>query len=680
MKYKFLTDVSFVIKIGFIVLFLVILAVGVWFFKVQEHEQRQVVETRLMDVAHLKANQIAEWRKDQIVDAATIAEYSVIIREMDRLSSNPRIKPDESFQALLYSLQKQHDYYDIIIADSDNRIRFCLSDCDWKSEILMHICSEVKQRTKPIFVDLHVHQERTVPHVSVVAPVIDPKKGDGNRLGSLIFINAAHQFLYPAIRTWPTPSKTAESYLIRREGEHVLFLNELRYYRDSALKLRFPINQSDFPAARAVQGQTGIMMGKDYRGVDVIAAAIRIPDSSWYIVSKMDVSEAFADWRTRSLLITALMLGALAFLITAGLVIRQRYLKMHYRELYKSEAVLRETMEKYAVTLNAIGDAVISTDPQGKIEFMNPVAEDLTGWTQRDAQGKPLNEIFKIVHEETREAVENPIARVIKEGAVLSLAEHTLLIAKDGRKIPIADSGAPIWEENKRIMGVVLVFRDQSEEHLNRKLTNSRLALIEFAAHHTLDELMKKALDQVGMFVNSPIGFYHFVDCDQKTVTLQQWSTRTVQEFCRINGKGMNYDINRAGVWIDCLRQRKPVIHNDYASLSHKKACRMVMLKSFVSLWFLSCEKAMWWRFWVLVTNPIIIQNWIQRSYPIWQMLHGSSSARSVQRRHCVKACINITHYLTSWRMVFICMISRDTLLKSTKQLSLSPAIPNKNY
>ncbi|MGA2401869.1 MAG: PAS domain S-box protein, partial [Syntrophobacteraceae bacterium] len=101
--------------------------------------------------------------------------------------------------------------------------------------------------------------------------------------------------------------------------------------------------------------------------------------------------------------------------------------------------------------------------------------------------------------------------------------------------------------------------------------TRARLDLIEYAAVHTLDEFLSKALDEIGAFVDSPIGFYHFVENDQKTLSMQQWSTRTLKEFCRAEGESLHHSIDQAGVWADCVRERKPVIHNDYPCLEHKK-------------------------------------------------------------------------------------------------------------
>ncbi len=115
-------------------------------------------------------------------------------------------------------------------------------------------------------------------------------------------------------------------------------------------------------------------------------------------------------------------------------------------------------------TLYSIGDAVIVTDAKGRVTMMNPIAEGLTGWRENEALGKPLAQVFRIINEETRAEVENPVARVLRQGIVLGLANHTVLIARDGREIPIADSGAPVRNQRGKIAGVVLVFRDQTKE------------------------------------------------------------------------------------------------------------------------------------------------------------------------------------------------------------------------
>ncbi len=133
-----------------------------------------------------------------------------------------------------------------------------------------------------------------------------------------------------------------------------------------------------------------------------------------------------------------------------------------FQELQEREALLR-------AVLYSIGDAVITCDEAGRVTLLNPVAESLTGWTEAEARGKPLDEVFRIINEETRQPVENPVQRVLREGVVVGLANHTLLIRRDGGETPIADSGAPIRGEGGEIRGVVLIFRDQSAERAARR-------------------------------------------------------------------------------------------------------------------------------------------------------------------------------------------------------------------
>jgi PAS domain S-box-containing protein len=122
---------------------------------------------------------------------------------------------------------------------------------------------------------------------------------------------------------------------------------------------------------------------------------------------------------------------------------------------------LRMSQERLSTALRSIGDAVIATDRSGRVGFMNPVAEQLTGWTSEEAEGRPLSEVFPILEEETRSPVESPVEQVLRDSTVVGLANHTVLIRRDGTEISIDDSAAPILDEG-RLAGVILVFRDVS--------------------------------------------------------------------------------------------------------------------------------------------------------------------------------------------------------------------------
>jgi PAS domain S-box-containing protein len=134
------------------------------------------------------------------------------------------------------------------------------------------------------------------------------------------------------------------------------------------------------------------------------------------------------------------------------------------RYKHAAERRLAESERRYATTLASIGDAVVATDPGGRITFLNAVAERLTGWSSAEAAGRPLPEVFRIVNEDTHQPIENPVEKVLRTGTVVGLTNRTLLLARDGREFPIDDSAAPIHDDEGTTTGAVLVFRDVTDD------------------------------------------------------------------------------------------------------------------------------------------------------------------------------------------------------------------------
>lgn len=176
-----------------------------------------------------------------------------------------------------------------------------------------------------------------------------------------------------------------------------------------------------------------------------------------------------ARWLQRrellSLLCSIFIVGAVLAFFTRHHVraISASYLRRIAEMTHRSEE-LYESQQWFQTTLESIGDAVIACDIDGQIAFMNAVAEKLTGWNLSEAKGKPLDKVFRIIHEQTREAAEDPVAKVRRLRKVIGLANHTVLIARDGRESVIDDSAAPITSGTGTMIGVVLVFRDVTEE------------------------------------------------------------------------------------------------------------------------------------------------------------------------------------------------------------------------
>lgn len=164
-----------------------------------------------------------------------------------------------------------------------------------------------------------------------------------------------------------------------------------------------------------------------------------------------------------------------ALISALGLMINRMYFTLRYRE-------------RHLVTiLRSIGDGVIVTDESGQIELMNPVAEALTGWKSGEGKERQLSEVFRIVNAKTGEKCENPVIKVLKEGKVVGLANHTMLISRTGEKFQIADSGAPIFDDEGAIKGVVLVFRDVTKDYAIRERIEKELkekAILLQEVHH----------------------------------------------------------------------------------------------------------------------------------------------------------------------------------------------------
>ena len=153
-----------------------------------------------------------------------------------------------------------------------------------------------------------------------------------------------------------------------------------------------------------------------------------------------------------------------------GTIIGASKIARDITEHKKALAASAEAQSRLVVTLQSIGDAVMAMDAQSIVTFVNPIAEKLLGYLQKDLIGRPMANVFHIVNEDTRRPVENPVERVLAEGNIVGLANHTLLLRPDGSEVPIADSAAPITNSEGKLLGVVLVFRDVTEEHRTTRM------------------------------------------------------------------------------------------------------------------------------------------------------------------------------------------------------------------
>lgn len=536
---------------------------GAYFiFRQSEESIRLEKSDELKSISHLKIGQIVNWRKERIGDARVTTQLPVFINSIDKLKSGKYdTRGLKHLTQLMENIRSNYDYSNLSLLSADGEVLFSLDKLYTRPYPQEEESIKEALETGEIVIS---KLYRSAPQKEICLDMIAPLAANGKIKGLLLFTVSPRKYLFPLIQFWPTLSKTAETLIIRKDGNSVLFANEIRFRENAALFLRIPLTRKDVPAVQAVLGYSGIWEGRDYRDEEVLSYIKHIPGTPWYMIAKVDKSEIYSELYKRELWI-GIFTSSLILLSTIGLFWLYHYRQRNlYRELVGAQ-------EGFKATLYSIGDAVITTNSMGIVQNMNPVAETLTGWSEAEAINKSLNTVFNIINEETGEKADNPVKKVLENGLVVSLANHTVLISKDGREIPIADSGAPIKNEVNKTIGVILVFRDQTEERLNNKLKDIRLQLFSFAQDHSMTELLTKSLDEIEVLTKSEISFYHLVLPDQETIKFQAWSSNTENKFCKVSERGNHYNISDAGVWADCVREKRPVIHNDYNHLEGRK-------------------------------------------------------------------------------------------------------------
>jgi PAS domain S-box-containing protein len=235
-------------------------------------------------------------------------------------------------------------------------------------------------------------------------------------------------------------------------------------------------------------------------------------------------------------------------------------------ERNKTQIELQRSTDLLRAIIGAAPTAIIGLDLDGKVQTLwNPAAEKMLGWSAQEVMGRTLPSVPVESQEQFRSFRE-----AMRSGKTLDGVEVRRQ-RRDGSPIDYSIYASPLRDAEGRITGNICVLVDITERKQQERVRLARLRLLEFADAHTLEELLQATLDKSEALTNSQIGFYHFLGADQETLSLQAWSTNTVQNMCTAEGKGLHYNISEAGVWVDCIRERRAVIHNDYADLTHRR-------------------------------------------------------------------------------------------------------------
>ena len=359
---------------------LVITAISYFIF--QQYKSGMQVERQqdLNAIAKLKIDHISDWMVERKGDAQTIRQSALFSAEFD-LWLHEGAKNDERRDTLLgrlKSLQQIRGYDEIIIFDAQGNPRLStdpISDMDTGNSNVM----ESIQNEKILFSDFHFKgNSRTV-----VLDMVTPMSHENRITGAILFRIDPNKFLYPLIQDWTTTSPSAETQLITREGDNVVILNELRHLKNSALTLRVAVGRADTLASKAINGQLGLVEGKDYRGVPVVGVIRKLPDTPWLMISKIDKQEIYAPINRLELLLRLLSF----FMIVGGELVVffwWRGQRKYYQQLESQHELETENLIMSA-HLDYLGkypdDTVMLLNEHGDILQVNDKTVQTFGYT-----------------------------------------------------------------------------------------------------------------------------------------------------------------------------------------------------------------------------------------------------------------------------------------------------------
>lgn len=434
-----------------IVIFL-LLSATIWVggYLYYQDQKKEIKKDKLEDltaIADLKVSQIVNWRRERLADAQNIFDNKLIVPHIQLFLKKPKsFAYKQEILHWLKSKQKYYLYENVILVDTNTEIRLAVTD---GKEALgpdaKRLAMEAMRKKQVIISDLYLGKIKNVIRLTIIVPILASQGQDTMPIGAILLRVDPYQFLYPLIQSWPTPSRTGETVLFRREGNEVVFLNELRQKKDTALKLRFSINEERLSSAMALRRITGANEALDYRGVPVLAVVQPVPDSPWFLVAKIDQEEVYAPIHNSFMTMTFIV-SLLIFVtgIAIGLIWRHQRARF-YREKYETEMEKRELAQRYEYLTRYANDIILSVDQDWEIVDANEKAVISYGYA--------LNELLQM----NINTLRAPEARDVLISQMKQVQEHEGLIfetmhqKKDGTMFPVEVSSREIEIEGRKV-------------------------------------------------------------------------------------------------------------------------------------------------------------------------------------------------------------------------------------
>ncbi len=365
--------------------------IGAIYLKQQADAFRKSSERTLISVAELKTRQISGWYAERLSNAGVIHENPMVMARLSRfLSARPGTDPAEDIRTWLESTSERYGYREMILYDAQGMPRLHAPASRPGSAI------PAAKGNPDFLAALHTGEIRTTDlqpmlenpdqfSLKLWIPITTAPGSNSPAIGVVLLDIDPDQSLYPLVQTWPSESRTAETLLIRREGNEVVFLNRLRHRENVPLAFRLPLDTTmRLPAAMAALGREGVVSGADYRGAPVLASARGISGTPWFLVAKEDLAEIDAPLRKRDRVTGVVLLLVFA---AAALGMNEHWRRREAGLLQQQVSTERENAERFRTLVESLPQLVWTTLPDGRCDYLSPQWVAYTGIPERAQLG-----------------------------------------------------------------------------------------------------------------------------------------------------------------------------------------------------------------------------------------------------------------------------------------------------